>query len=89
MHRALRQLGRTTWRIPNPNDTVRWGDQTWEEMMIGWYDMAVPVDMSLADAIPSQLERRRRRDRGGENGGGQNRDRGSEAAPAAPAGEAE
>ena len=51
--------------------------------MIGWFDLAVPVDMSLADAIPSQLEHRRRRDRGGENGGGQNRDRGSEAAPAA------
>ncbi len=22
---------------PNPNETVRWGDQTWEEMMIGWF----------------------------------------------------
>jgi hypothetical protein len=23
---------------PNPNKIVRWGDQTWEEMMIGWMD---------------------------------------------------
>jgi len=29
---------------PNPDETVRWGDQTWEEMMIGWYDVAFPVE---------------------------------------------
>jgi hypothetical protein len=23
---------------PDPSQTVRWGDQTWEEMMIGWVD---------------------------------------------------
>jgi len=28
---------------PNANEDVRWGDQTWEEMMIGWYDAAFPV----------------------------------------------
>jgi hypothetical protein len=21
---------------PNPNETIRWGEQSWEEMMIGW-----------------------------------------------------
>jgi peroxiredoxin/mono/diheme cytochrome c family protein len=47
---------------PNPNETVKWGDQTWEEMMIGWYDMAVPVEASLADAVPERLNRRRNRD---------------------------
>ncbi len=26
---------------PNPKKTVRWGDQTWEEMMIGYFDMAL------------------------------------------------
>jgi len=26
---------------PDPNATVRWGDQTWEEMMIGYYHYAV------------------------------------------------
>jgi hypothetical protein len=26
---------------PNPNATVRWGDQTWEEMMIGWFAVVV------------------------------------------------
>jgi peroxiredoxin len=31
---------------PNPDATVRWGDQTWEEMMIGYFD-AVPVDQDL------------------------------------------
>lgn len=26
---------------PDPTKEVRWGDQTWEEMMIGWFDVAV------------------------------------------------
>ena len=25
---------------PDPTQEVRWGDQTFEEMMIGWFDMA-------------------------------------------------
>jgi len=29
---------------PDPAATVRWGDQTWNEMMIGYYDVAVPLD---------------------------------------------
>lgn len=27
---------------PNPSEVVRWGDQTWEEMMIGYFDVAIP-----------------------------------------------
>ncbi len=27
---------------PDPTKDVRWGDQTWEEMMIGWIDVATP-----------------------------------------------
>lgn len=27
---------------PDPTDTVRWGDQTWDEMMIGYYHLSVP-----------------------------------------------
>ncbi len=26
---------------PDPNKAVRWGDQTWQEMMIGWTDLAI------------------------------------------------
>lgn len=29
---------------PDPKQTVRWGDQTDEEMMIGYFDIAVPID---------------------------------------------
>jgi len=29
---------------PNPNRSVRWGDQTWNEMMIGYFDILMPVD---------------------------------------------
>ena len=32
---------------PNPNVAVRWGDQSWEEMMIGFFDV-IPAD------VPSQ-----------------------------------
>lgn len=28
---------------PDPSKSVRWGPQTWEEMMIGWYDIGIPV----------------------------------------------
>jgi hypothetical protein len=27
---------------PDPSKEVRWGDQTWEEMMIGWFTYTVP-----------------------------------------------
>jgi peroxiredoxin len=31
---------------PNPNATVKWGDQTWEEMMIGYFDL-IPANQDL------------------------------------------
>ncbi|UUO05240.1 redoxin domain-containing protein [Blastopirellula sp. J2-11] len=42
------------WNLanPDPTDTVKWGDQTWEEMMIGYFDVArpyVPQDEVKAD----------------------------------------
>lgn len=39
---------------PDPTQPVRWGDQTWEEMMIGWFDIAVPKDMDIKDVLPPQ-----------------------------------
>ncbi len=45
---------------PDPTATVRWGDQTWNEMMIGYFDVAVPTTVygaenaaGLASAAPS------------------------------------
>jgi peroxiredoxin len=32
---------------PDPSALVRWGDQTWEEMMIGYFDMAI-ADQDLS-----------------------------------------
>ncbi len=37
---------------PDPSIPVRWGDQTWEEMMIGWFDIAVPKDWDIGDVLP-------------------------------------
>jgi hypothetical protein len=28
---------------PDPTSRVRWGDQTWNEMMIGYFDIAYPM----------------------------------------------
>ena len=33
---------------PDPNKTVGWGDQTWDEMMIGYFDMAL-ADQDLTN----------------------------------------
>ena len=30
---------------PDPNVAVRWGDQTYDEMMVGFFDVAVPANM--------------------------------------------
>lgn len=33
---------------PDPNKRVSWGDQSWDEMMIGYFTIAVPADMEIA-----------------------------------------
>jgi hypothetical protein len=33
---------------PDPTKEVKWGDQTWEEMMIGWFTYTVPVETQRA-----------------------------------------
>ena len=30
---------------PDATKAVKWGDQTWEEMMIGFFEVAIPADM--------------------------------------------
>jgi hypothetical protein len=39
---------------PDPSQTVHWGDQTFEEMMIGFFNYKVPVD----SPAPAPLQRR-------------------------------
>jgi len=46
---------------PNAKETVRWGDQSWEEMMIGWFDIAIP-----AKADPMNLYREKKAPAGAE-----------------------
>lgn len=36
---------------PDPKAEVRWGDQTWEEMMIGWFDVAVDAGKNPTDVF--------------------------------------
>jgi peroxiredoxin len=39
---------------PNPKKIVRWGDQTWEEMMIGWMTLAWNDDKPAAKTAPAK-----------------------------------
>ncbi|HEY6274582.1 MAG TPA: thiol-disulfide isomerase [Terriglobales bacterium] len=36
---------------PDPTQTVKWGDQTWEEMMIGWFSVEVDPKASTANLV--------------------------------------
>ena len=33
---------------PDPSKEVKWGDQTWEEMMMGFFDYTVPAAQATA-----------------------------------------
>lgn len=35
---------------PDPSATVRWGDQSWDEMMLGYYDVMLPVNLPASDS---------------------------------------
>ena len=39
---------------PDPEATVRWGDQTTEEMMIGYFNVAVPLEESAARSASAE-----------------------------------
>ena len=36
---------------PDPTKEVKWGDQTWEEMMIGWFSVSVDPKASVAGLV--------------------------------------
>jgi hypothetical protein len=38
---------------PDPGQTVRWGEQTWEEMMIGYYDRTLAGEDRIEHPVPA------------------------------------
>jgi hypothetical protein len=44
---------------PDPGKEVKWGDQSWEEMMIGFFDVAFPPDMDPKLILPEKKPARR------------------------------
>jgi hypothetical protein len=38
---------------PDPTQIVRWGEQTWEEMMIGYYDRTLPGEDRIKNPLPA------------------------------------
>ena len=43
---------------PDPTKTVRWGEQTWDEMMIGYFDYVVPVGASQSPTAGDRSQMR-------------------------------
>ncbi|HEY7212043.1 MAG TPA: thiol-disulfide isomerase [Bryobacteraceae bacterium] len=41
---------------PDPSKEVRWGEQSWDEMMIGFFDVAIPKDMDVRELFPAKPE---------------------------------
>ena len=37
---------------PDPNSEIYWGDQTWDEMLAGFVDLAMPVKMDPMSLVP-------------------------------------
>jgi hypothetical protein len=41
-------------RNPDPKAEVRWGEQSWEEMMVGFFDVAVEANVDKVVFFSSQ-----------------------------------
>jgi hypothetical protein len=41
---------------PDPSKTIFWGPQTWDEMMIGWFDLAVPVKAPSTRSVGTRMK---------------------------------
>ena len=41
---------------PDPTKEVNWGDQTWEEMLIGWVDYYLDTPEKGAKTTPTKVE---------------------------------
>jgi hypothetical protein len=39
---------------PDPTKEVRWGDQSWDEMMVGFFNLAFDVNMPVRDLFPAK-----------------------------------
>ena len=44
---------------PNPDEYVMWGDQTWEEMAVAFFEVARPRKQSSTDEVPEDAARKR------------------------------
>jgi hypothetical protein len=55
---------------PNPNESVSWGDQTWNEMMIGYFNVAIPKEEATPEdqfkTVAFRLVRRRDKNSNGQ-----------------------
>jgi hypothetical protein len=45
---------------PDATKEVKWGDQSWEEMMIGFFDVTIPADMDPSQIMPPRKPQQKR-----------------------------
>jgi len=50
VHGALRQLGQQS-EHPDPSKEIHFGEQSWDEMMFGFFDVAIPFDKNPMDIM--------------------------------------
>jgi hypothetical protein len=41
---------------PDPSKTVIWGQQSWDEMMVGFFNLVYDANMSPKDLLPDKKE---------------------------------
>ena len=44
---------------PDPKATIKWGDQSWDEMMLGFFDVAFDAKMPLKSLFPEKKDEKK------------------------------
>ncbi len=56
---AFAQFDNSTANLANPDpaQTVKWGDQSWDEMLIGYFDIAIPREAGPSPNVAKEMRR--------------------------------
>ncbi len=52
---------------PNPNEVVTWGDQTWEEMAVAFFEVSQPLGSDQSEVKVVTEEERQQKQQAAEN----------------------
>ena len=40
---------------PDPSKEIYWGEQSWDEMITGFFDMTIPISVDPAKVLPAPV----------------------------------